>query len=214
VKAHDDSAIRIPIALGRELLRAKGSHLWVVALDRNDDETDEVMAYLKSRLAAERFQIMTWFELSDFYRKAVALMSRQVDVVALLIAVILILGISNTLTMNVLERTGEIGTMMALGTRKRAVLQLFLLEGVLLGVGGGGVGLIVGTLLAQVISYFGIPMPPPPGRDAAYSAEILLTTKIALMAFGVAVIATALAAVYPARKAARLPIVDALRQNV
>jgi putative ABC transport system permease protein len=214
VKAHDDTAVRMPIGLGRELLRVDGSHLWVVALEGKDDDTDEVMAYLKPRLPGERFELATWFELSDFYRKAVSLMSRQVDLVALLIALIIVLGISNTLTMNVLERTGEIGTMMALGTPKKAVLQLFLLEGVLLGVAGGVIGLVIGSLLAQVISYVGIPMPPPPGRDAEYSAEIMLTVQIAVTAFGVAVISTAVASLYPARKAARLPIVDALRHNV
>jgi putative ABC transport system permease protein len=214
VKAHDDSAVRMPIALGRELMRVDGSHLWVVALQGKDDNTDKVMAYLKPRLSPERFELATWYELSDFYRKAVSLMSRQVEFVALLIGVIIVLGISNTLTMNVLERTGEIGTMMALGTPRRAVLQLFLLEGMLLGVVGALIGLAVGFLLAQGISYIGIPMPPPPGRDAEYSAEIILTIPIALAAFGVAVASTTLASVYPAKKAARLPIVDALRYNV
>jgi len=115
--------------------------------------------------------------------------------------------------MSVLERTGEIGTIMAMGTPPRRVLQLFILQGFLLGVIGGLIGLVVGLALAQLISYIGIPMPPPPGRDTGYSAEIMLTARLALWGAVVAVVPATLASVYPAWKAARLPIVDALRHN-
>ena len=128
VKAYDDSAVRMPIALARELLRVDGSHLWVVGLT-DTERTDETVAYLRERLPADQYEIKSWFELSDFYQKSVALLSRQLDLVMLLIGVIIVLGISNTLTMSVLERTGEIGTIMAMGTPRRRVLQLFVLQG-------------------------------------------------------------------------------------
>ena len=146
-------------------------------------------------------------------RKAVVLLSNQIDVVGVLIAFIIVLGISNTLMMNVMERTGEIGTMMALGTPRASIVRLFMLEGVLLGVIGAVLGLLAGFALAQMLSTIGIPMPPPPGRDEAYSAEIILTVRLAVLAFAGAVIATALASVYPAWRASRLPVVDALRHN-
>lgn len=212
VKAYDDSAVRMPLALGRQLLRVRGAHVWVVGLDATE-HTDETMAYLHAQLPASRFELASWFDLSDFYRKAVVLLSRQIDVVALLIGVIIILGIANALTMNVLERTGEIGTLMAMGTPRSAILRLFILEGLLLGVIGGLGGLVIGFALAELLSLVGIPMPPPPGRSAGYSAQIILTIPLALWAFALAVVSTALAALYPAWKASRLPIVDALRHN-
>lgn len=212
VKAYDDSAARMSIALARELLRVKGAHAWVVGL-ASTERTDETVAYLRERLPADRFEVKSWFELSDFYRKSVTLLSRQVDVVALLIGVIIVLGISNTLTMSVLERTGEIGTILALGTRPLKVLQLFILQGFLLGVIGGIIGLAVGFLLAQIISHIGIPMPPPPGRDTGFSAQIILTARLAFWGAVMAVVPATLASLYPAWKAARLPIVDALRHN-
>jgi putative ABC transport system permease protein len=212
IKAYDDRAARIPISRGRELLRVQGSHLWVVAISASE-WTDEVAKYLRARLPPDRFEVVSWFDLSDFYRKSVVLLSRQLDGVALLIGVIIVLGISNTLTMNVLERTGEIGTLMAMGTPRRQILRLFVLEGLLLGVIGGVVGLAIGYLLAQALSYVGIPMPPPPGRTEGYSAQIIVTVPIALSGLAVAVCSTILASLYPALKASRLPIVDALRHN-
>ena len=135
------------------------------------------------------------------------------DVVQLLIGLLIVLSISNMLIMNVLERTGEIGTIMAMGSRRQNILMLFLAEGLVLGVLGGVVGLLAGLALAQAISSIGIPMPPPPGRSAGYSAHILITWRIMAGAFALAVGTAALAGVYPAWKASRLTIVDALRYN-
>lgn len=213
VKAYDDSAVRMSTSLGRELLRAEGSHVWVVGLS-GTEHTDQAVAYLRSKLPSAQFEVAAWRDLSDFYRKSVTLLSRQLYGVALLIGVIIVLGISNTLTMNVLERTGEIGTMMAIGTPRRKVLRLFVLEGALLGLIGGLGGLALGLLLAQGLSYAGIPMPPPPGRTESYAAEIIVTWPLAVLAVAVALGATLLATLYPALKASRLPVVDALRQNV
>jgi putative ABC transport system permease protein len=212
VKALDDTTVRMPIALGRQLLKVDGAHEWVVGL-RDTGETDEAVAYLRSHLAQGAFEVSSWQDLSDFYRKSVALLSRQVDLVALLIGLIIVLGISNALTMNVLERTSEIGTLMALGNRRADILRLFTLEGLLLGIVAAVIGVLLGAALAAALSAIGIPMPPPPGRDQGYDARIMLTPSLVVGAFALAVIATAIAGLYPAWRAARTPIVDALRHN-
>ena len=133
--------------------------------------------------------------------------------IKLIIAFIILLGISNTMTMNVMERTGEIGTAMALGVKKSGILRQFLCEGALIGGIGGALGVLIGLLLAAIISDIGIPMPPPPGMARGYTGEILITLNMVLEALALAIFTTLIASLYPAWKASRMQIVDALRHN-
>jgi len=212
-KAFDDTVLRVPIEAARKLLRTDGAHAWVLLLD-DTTRTAGVLSDLRARFpkAKTGLELAPWFELADFYNKTVRLFSRQMLVVQLIIAAIIVLTISNMAAMNVLERTTEIGTLMAVGFRRGRILRLFLAEGVILGVIGGTIGAVVGWALSLVISAIGIPMPPPPGMDVAFDAEILVTGSLAANGFLLAVIAATLATFYPAWKASRLQIVDALRR--
>jgi putative ABC transport system permease protein len=145
--------------------------------------------------------------------KAVALFEKQVGVIRLIIAVIIVLSIFNTMIMSVMERTGEIGTLMALGRTRRGILRLFLVEGLMLGIAGGLIGLALGALAAAILSTVGIPMPPPPGQSWGFDAEVLVSPRLSLDAFVLAVVSALVASLYPARKASRMVIVDALRFN-
>jgi putative ABC transport system permease protein len=214
LKAFDDAALRMPIDLTRELVQASGAHRWVVLIDETE-RTNEVVERLRELYppGESGLDVVPWHAMADFYNKTVTLFSRQVKVVQLIIAVIIVLSISNTLIMGVMERTGEIGTLMAIGLKRRVILRLFVTEGVLLGIVGGVVGAIIGAALAQAISKIGIPMPPPPQMSVGYDGEILLTPALVLTSLTVAVLATIVASVYPSWKASRLEIVDALRKN-
>jgi putative ABC transport system permease protein len=211
-KAYDDSALRLPIDVARPLLGARGAHTWIVLLD-DTDRTDVLAATLAARLPAAGFQVVPWHDLADFYNKTVALFSRQVQVIRVIIGAIIVLSITNTMMMSVMERTGEIGTSMALGAPRRRILSFFISEGALLGLVGGLIGIALGTALAAAISAIGIPMPAPPGMAKGFTGQILITTRLTVESLALAV-ATALAAsVYPAWKASRLAVVDALRHN-
>ena len=142
-----------------------------------------------------------------------ALFSRQVNAVKLIVASIIVLGISNTMMMGIIERTGEIGTAMALGRTRRQMLAQFLGEGLLIGVLGGVMGLGVGWLLAALLSWVGIPMPPAPGMVRGYTAGIMVTPGLAFDALVLAALTSLVASFYPAWRASRLVIVDALRHN-
>ena len=214
-QAYDDAALRLPIGLAQTLLRAEGAHSWLVLLEETE-QTDAFLEQFRTRFPVgdTRLEFVPWYAHADFYNKTVALFSQQMSVLRLIIGFIIILSISNMLVMNVLERTGEIGTLLAVGFRRRKVMQFFAVEGLLLGLIGGAAGVLTGYGLAELISFIGIPMPPPPGMEEGFTAEIRITLPVLASAFAIAFVTTAMAGLYPAWKASRLDIINALRHNI
>jgi putative ABC transport system permease protein len=212
IKAYDDWAVRLPLPLAHRLLRVSGAHSWTVLLDRTD-QTEATVAALRANLPAAEYELVPWTALADFYNKTVALFSRQVGFVRWVIAIIIVLSIANSMMMTVMERTGEIGTSMALGVRRSRIRRQFLIEGAMLGILGGLAGVVLGVLLANAISAIGIPMPAPPGSARGYVGEILLTPGLVGEALALAIVTSVAASAYPAFKASRMAIVDALRHN-
>lgn len=214
-QAYDDAALRLPIGLAQTLLRAEGAHSWLVLLEETE-QTDAFLEQFRTRFPVgdTRLEFVPWYAHADFYNKTVALFSQQMRVLRLIIGFIIILSISNMLVMNVLERTGEIGTLLAVGFRRSKVMQFFAVEGLLLGLIGGAAGVLAGYGLAELISFIGIPMPPPPGMEEGFTAEIRITLPVLANAFAIAFVTTALAGLYPAWKASRLDIINALRHNI
>lgn len=209
--AYDDVAVNAPYRLANSLVQAGGASTWVVYLDRTGN-TPWVTQALQKRLTRD-LQVIPWYEAADFYNKTVTLFSRQVLVMKIIIAVVVILSISNTMMTNVMERTNEIATTMALGLRRGRVLSRFLLEGILIGLIGGLIGLGLGYALAAGISWVGIPMPPPPGMARGFVGQVLVTEDLAWNALSVAGVTAFLASLYPAWRASRMVIADALRQG-
>ncbi len=214
-QAYDDSALRLPLGLAQSLLRVNGAHTWLVLLD-DTERTDAYLGQFRKTYSAQAatLEFVPWYERADFYNKTVTLFSRQMLVLKLIIGCIIILSISNMLIMNVLERTGEIGTLLAIGFKRSKVMQLFAIESLLLALTGCGIGVLVGYGLAELISFIGIPMPPPPGMEEGYRGEIRATWSVLVTAFGIAFTTTVMAGIYPSWKASRMQIINALRHNI
>lgn len=211
-KAYDDVALRVPLQIAQSLLRVEGTHVWVLLLD-DTGQTSEVLGMLRERFADRDLEFTEWVALADFHVKAVALFGKQAAVIQFIVAVIIVLSISNTMMMNVMERTGEIGTSMALGLTRHGVLRGILIEGAMLGAAGGILGLVLGGVLASAISYIGIPMPPPPGQSWGFRGEVLVSSRLAAEAFVLGVVTAVSASAYPAWRASRMIIVEALRHS-
>lgn len=211
-KDFDARAVRIPLPAARSLMDNTSAHLMVLLLDKTEN-TEPVLAALRSKLAPEGYELDSWRELSDFYDKTLQLYDRQFGVLRLIILLMVLLSVANSVNMTLFERTREFGTLLALGDRPRRLFQLIMIESALLGGLGAGLGVLLGCVAAWIISAIGIPMPPPPNANIGYTAFIRLVPLDVLTAGSIGFVATCLAAVMPARRVSRMPVVDALRQG-
>ena len=108
------------------------------------------------------------------------------------------IGIMNIMLVSVTERTREIGIRKAIGAKKREILEQFLIESVLISFLGGGVGVLLGVGISKMVSNIG-------GWDT------IVSTQSIMLAFGFSVGIGIFFGFYPARKAANLNPIDALR---
>lgn len=209
-KEFDDAALFLPIELGRKLVQVDGAHAWLVFL-QHTEHTDQALSSLRGGLSAQEFEVKPWYDLAEFYTRAVQLFSQQLQLVKGIVLAIILLGIGNTMMMSVMERTGEIGTVMALGAKRSDVLRDFLLEGALLGVLGALLGVVVVIALGQLLSLLQLEMPPPPSFSRGYMAGLRLSPAMVGEVVLIAIATTTLASLYPALRASRMVIVDAIR---
>tara|TARA_R110002110_G_scaffold414983_1_gene647335 strand:- start:20130 stop:21350 length:1221 start_codon:yes stop_codon:yes gene_type:complete len=212
-KDYDARAVRIPLPAAQELLGDDGVHLAVLRLERTD-ATAAVKRAAEAALAPDGFEVLDWRRLNPFYEQTVELYQQQFGFLVLVILLMVTLSVGNTINMNVHERAAEFGTMQACGAPQREIFRLVMLESALLGLAGATVGVVAGTGLALLISWIGIPMPPPPNSDIAYIALIRLAWWITGVSFLIGVLAPIVAALRPARRAARADIAESLRQAV
>jgi len=210
---YDARAVKIALPAAQELLGTRGVNALVVTL-RETPDTQRVASVLTHDLSSQDLEVKTWGQLNDFYEKTVRLYARQLGVLQVIVFAMVVLTIANTVNMSVFERLGEFGTMRALGNRGSHVFRLILTENLLLGVVGSVLGVLIGLLLAAVISAIGIPMPPPPNANLAYTARIQVSPDDVLMAFVIGLLAPILAALFPARRVSGTPLVEALRSNI
>jgi putative ABC transport system permease protein len=112
------------------------------------------------------------------------------------------------------ERTKEIGTLKAIGFSNWNVMSQFMLEGVLLSMLAGVVGVAIGTVAAPFLSSILLPAVNPFGGAngaASSSSAVVVDPMLMLMAFGVAVLLGALGSLYPAWRASRTRPAEAMR---
>src|SRR5262249_50862679 len=111
-------------------------------------DADENLKAVCDRLKAEGFHFFAVGLFLQTARKNVLLIGFTMDFVALLALSVACLGIMNTMFTAVLERTKEIGVMKAVGAKDRHIMVMFLVEGALIGLVGGWLGVLIGWVVS------------------------------------------------------------------
>lgn len=177
----DRTRVLIPLELAQKLVRTDKVTRLVIGLG-DTAQTSAIHQRLVPYLQRHRVLAKTWSELAVFYHQLVDLYVRQFSVLGAIIALVVVLTFTNAVLMSVLERTREIGTLVALGIRRHEIRLQFVLEGLLLGGGGGMLAVIAAWLLILLLNSLAIQMPPPPGQTEGYPLFFIFSLPAALIA--------------------------------
>lgn len=201
----------IPLKMAQELLLMNGIVTEVVLKKEMNYDLIKVVAEIKNKFAEYKYEINTWEEIEQGFRQKVKNQGLLSTVVSVILFIIVFSTVMNTMLMVVLERTNEIGTLMAIGYKKRHVLSLFLLEGVMKGLIGGIIGIVLGAVAVSILNVKGIPFYAPGGEGVAYIIKPEMDLRIIFLALLFSVGAAAAASLYPANRASKMDPVEALR---
>ncbi len=212
----DDNLVVMNFALAQKLLYGRGEQKAtgiVVQLRRTEDlrpARARLNALFKQR--GLDLEVRDFSEREPFYKQAVGMFSAILLFIALVMGVIVVFTVVNTMSMTVMERTSEIGTVRALGSRRAGVRGLFVIEGAALGIIGATLGILAGQALALLFNHSGA-MWTPPGQATPIPLQVMTSGagQLLFVAWLALVAIAALASLIPANRAARLQIVDALR---
>ncbi len=207
-EALNNRFVFMPLELAQSLYDTEGVSCARLLLESNED-TDAVVAALRERFPESDWEVIPWYEVSKLSLRTKRMFDIIFGLVFAIIATIVTMSVLNTIGMAVVERTKEIGTLRALGLKRPGVVKLFGIESALLGIIGATVGLLLTLLFAFVVGAAEPTWEPPvTAREIVWEIRVLPATLLAT--FLLLVLFTALAAIAPARRAAKQSIVDSL----
>ncbi|MCC6809914.1 MAG: ABC transporter permease [Deltaproteobacteria bacterium] len=204
----DKTFCLVSLALAQKLLRLEG-HVTEYAIALDDlDALDAVAARMRQALGAE-YEVHTWRERDRVASDALAQTSIVLVIIVLIVAGLAATAIVNTMMMSIHERLREIGTMLALGLKRRQIVALLVVEAALVAIAFAAVGALLGGAVCAWIAETGIAFASP---DSKALVVFPLTTPQHLLFVVIgAWLTTLVAALYPSYKASLLTPVEALR---
>ncbi len=203
-----DNAILIPFddakdLLGDELAPNEISAIRITVKEGEDVEAagqeinDVMLASHRKTEDNKDFSVVTPGYINSQVDQTTSMLSLFLGAIAGISLVVGGVGIANTMFMTVLERRQEIGVLKAVGMPENDILGLFLVESALIGIGGGALGLLLGAMVLEVANLLGFP------------AALPLALAVGAVVFSALV--GAVAGYVPARQAAEVDAVEALR---
>jgi len=204
---NQDDLILIPLSTAMYRVMGRNSYnsigLRVVSENAMDAATLEVESVLRRRhkLTQDQendFSVRSMADVAAALGEATQTFTMLLASIALVSLLVGGIGIMNIMLVSVTERTREIGVRMALGARRRDIMTQFLIESVTLSVLGGVAGIAFGVGAGALLARL-------------YQWNILISPPAVFLSFGFAAAVGIFFGLYPARKAARLDPIEALR---
>lgn len=210
----EDKFMYVPLQLAQSLYDAEGRADRLTILTSSAAEVEAQRTRLQEQLAASGLQlkVSTWQELSAFYRQVKSMFDVIFGFLLVIVITIVVMSITNAMSMTVVERTREIGTLRAIGMKRAGVVRLFAIEALLLVSIGCLAGLLLTLLIRHGVHALDISYLPPNSTDPV---PLLIGMDLVKTAAAGALLSLlgVLAAYIPAWRASRNPIIDSLAHS-
>jgi len=208
--ATNDKYMRVPFTFAQSLYDTEKADRFVVLLT-DWTKTETARQRLSAMLSANgvKTEIKSWNELSLFYSKVKGMFDMIFMFIFSIVFIIVIMSVINTMGMAVIERTREIGTLRALGLKRRGISLLFAVEGGILGFLGSLVGVAINIIVYVIIQAIG-PSYIPPGSSTPVPLIVNLVPRSMIFLILFLIFLSLGAAIVPAKRAAKQNVVDAL----
>src|SRR5713226_2469111 len=195
----DDYDINMALPLAQKLFDQEGRVSAVILKLHDKAKADEIKNRMES--AHPDLVVKTSDQYVADFSGPIRVLQGSITLISGLAVAAGVFGVSNTMLMAVVERRREIGIMRAIGTGTGQVLATFLQESLVLGVVGGSAGILLGLLASNILT-----IPSLIGITITLDVPFYLVVE----ALGIALGTALLGGIYPALRAARLRVADAL----
>ncbi len=195
--SEDDNSVVIPFREAQQIFESGSSVDYVAMTVDTVENVDAVVEHIEDEFG-DGVMVMSFEMVQEQVGQILGTIEAVLGGIAAISLIVAGVGIINTMTISVMERTREIGILKAIGGKSSDVLYLFLSEATITGVIGGVLGAALGFLLGRLVGdYIGLPVSTSPA--------------LGLAVVGFAMVTAVLAGLYPAWRAASMNPVDALR---
>jgi len=166
---------------------------------------DAVDASITERLGSDELLVDNWKDQNEDLLSGLNGQSVSSLMIQVFVMISVLLGIASILAITVVQKSKQIGILKAMGIRDKTSSLIFLFQGLLLGVAGAIAGVVLGLLLAFVFTKFAL------NPDGTPVVPLFIDPLFIALSAGIAVIASVIAALIPARKSSRLDPIEVIR---
>ncbi len=210
----DSQVIYMPLPIAQIVLDTPNVDIAVFKFDKLPQaEANEGRINVELKAGDTKLMARSWRSLAVLFRQCEKFYGVQNRIIEGILLALMFLGILNAVSMTVVERTGEIGTLRSFGEKRSDVIGQFVLESLIITSIGAFVGSVGSWVIIQVIHAVKI-VTEMPGASVPFTLHINFLFSSVLYASALALITAVIATYIPARRAATMNIVDALRKNI
>ncbi|UCH56729.1 MAG: ABC transporter permease [Candidatus Bathyarchaeota archaeon] len=192
-----DDSIGIPFRTAQQLFEVGGEFDYILVQAESLDLVEEVVERIDEKMG-ETATVISFESAQELVGEVLGTIEAVLGGIAAISLIVAGVGIINTMTVSVMERTREIGVLKAIGAKSRDVLFMFLSEAIITGISGGIIGSLFGVFLSKIVGDY-INLPPAPSLSLGfYVVSFALITAV-------------MSGIYPAWRASNLNPVEALR---